>query len=590
MSNTGNATFHLRPLAAGCPPLRSSRIISAGVGLALALSPALASTALAAPPPPPPEEDGAGDGSGDGSDAATDAQLEAIQERLDALEREVDALRGERDEARAALERVEAEVAETQTEAERTAAEQAEALEALETPETAEATPVGSVSDGQDQPNYADGFHFGSYGRVVAAGDLRGRPGRDGDIVARGSRFDESTYAELEMRREDYWEATDSYTRIVTTVAFAHPIFHYDGQFDAKLAVRNLYIEELDLGAKGLSFWAGSRMYRGDDIYVLDWWPLDNLNTVGGGLGYQFKGGTFLKVHGGLQQPNDPFFVQNADRPLPLDQPGSATVDILNRQKFVSSYKLGHVFGVGETGGVKLVAYGETHHVRAGQREVDYREYEDLPDDHGFVAGGEVSLFTGERSTHINLWVRHAWNLAAYGDLQAPRQLAPDGTTQGARELIIALGGNYEKKWFGLMGGAYFRRFRNASPDLDYADLNEGIVLLRPQAWFGQVGGVALEGSYQLQRRGVLTGLDIGEPSGPVTGGLGRVGVMPFWAPGGRGSYARPHIRAMYMLSVRDAGARSLYPQDHVLSLRPVDHFFGFGAEWWFGSTSYFRD
>ena len=28
-----------------------------------------------------------------------------------------------------------------------------------------------------------------------------------------------------------------------------------------------------------MGIWAGSRMYRGDDIYLLDFWPLDNLNT-----------------------------------------------------------------------------------------------------------------------------------------------------------------------------------------------------------------------------------------------------------------------------------------------------------------------
>ena len=50
--------------------------------------------------------------------------------------------------------------------------------------------------------------------------------------------------------------------------------------------------------------------------------------------------------------------------------------------------------------------------LHAGQRDRDYRDFESVPDDHGYVAGGELSLFTGKRSTHLNLWVRHAWNLA----------------------------------------------------------------------------------------------------------------------------------------------------------------------------------
>ncbi|MFV8753177.1 carbohydrate porin [Nannocystaceae bacterium ST9] len=504
-------------------------------------------------------------------------ELRRLQARLDALESEVELLRAE------------------QAAAEQERTKQAEAASAAtsalaEADEPAGTLPVGSVGDAQHPPDYASGFHFGSYGRVVGAGDLRGRPARNADLVAHGSRWDESTYAELELRREDYWKQTGAYTRIVATLAVAHPIFHYDTNFAAKIAVRNLYIEEQDLGAKGLSLWAGSRMYRGDDVYVLDWWPLDNLNTIGGGLGYQSKVGTFFKIHAGVMQPNDPFFRQLVGRSPALDQPGLASVAVLDRQKLVTSYKLGHVFKVGETGGIKLIGYGETHHVRAGQREQDYRQFQAVPADLGFVAGGELSLFTGKRSTHLNLWVRHAWNLAAYGDFSVPNQLAPDRTTKGARELVVALGGNWEYKFFGLMLGSYFRRFRNASPDLDVGDVNEGIVLVRPQFWFGKWAGTALEASYQFQQRGVLADLDADATPAPLYASMWRMGVMPFVSVAGRGAYARPHIRLMYMATLRDDGARALYPVDDVFHVRGVDHFFGLGAEWWFGSTSYFRD
>ena len=529
----------------------------------------------------PPDEGGPSEGEpAQPSGPAIDPeQLRQLQARLDALEAEVEELRAEQ----AATEQAQAEQAEAAKAA-------TEAIAEPEPDEPAGTVPVGSSVDGQRPPDYASGFHFGSYGRVVGAGDLRGRPARNADLVAHGSRWDESTYAELELRREDYWKATGAYTRIVATLAVAHPIFHYDTNFAAKIAVRNLYIEEQNLGASGLSIWAGSRMYRGDDVYVLDWWPLDNLNTIGGGIGYQAKIGTFFKVHAGVMQPNDPFFRQLVGRSPALDQPGLASVAVLDRQKLVTSYKLGHTFKVGDTGGVKLVGYGETHHVRAGQRDLDYRQFEAVPADHGFVAGGQLSLFTGKRSTHLNLWVRHAWNLAAYGDFSVPNQLAPNQTTQGARELVVALGGNWEYKFFGLMLGSYFRRFRNASPDLDYSDVNEGIVLVRPQFWFGKWAGTALEASYQFQQRGVLADIEGNDSSTPLYASLWRMGVMPFVSVAGPGSYARPHIRMMYMATIRDAGARALYPVDDPYRIRNIDHFFGLGAEWWFGSTSYFRD
>ncbi|MCY1053673.1 carbohydrate porin [Nannocystis sp. SCPEA4] len=442
--------------------------------------------------------------------------------------------------------------------------------------------------DPNSPPGLADGFHFGSYGRVIAGGDAAGRAGRNGDIVARGSRLDEANYAELELRREDYWKSTGAYTRIVATTAFANPIFHYNGQFAASLAIRNLYLEVRNAGVKGLSFWAGSRMYRGDDIYLLDFWPLDNLNTIGGGVGYTFKTGTELKFHAGLNQPTDPYYRQTILRPPTYNQFGQAEVAILDRQKLVSSVKLSHVWPVGESGGIKGILYGELHYVPEGQREVESKVYEQVPKDKGFVGGAQVGAFTGKRSTYVNLTARFASGLAAYGELNAPRQLRPDRLTTGAYELLVTLSGNWERGPFGLLMGSYYRQFRNASRSLDWDDLNEGIVIARPQVWFAKIAGVALEASYQAQQRGVATEA---EPNlfKPVFAQMGRFGLIPFITPGGPGAFQRPHIRLIYLLTVRDAGARSFYPADDKFARRGVDHFIGVGAEWWFGSTSYFR-
>lgn len=451
--------------------------------------------------------------------------------------------------------------------------------------------PATGPKDPNQPPGYADGFHFGSYGRVIAGGDAAGRAGRNADIVARGSRLDESNYAELELRREDYWKKTGAYTRIVATAAFANPVFHYNGQFAATLALRNLYIEETGLGAKGLSVWAGSRMYRGDDIYLLDFWPLDNLNTIGGGAGYAFGPSrrTSLKFHAGLNQPTDPYFRQTVLRAPSYNQFGDLEVAVLDRQKLVSSLKLSHTWPVGEVGGVKGVLYGELHYVPGGQREVETKIYEDLPKDHGFVAGGQVTAFTGKRSTYITMTGRFAYGLAAYGELNAPRQLRADRKAAGAYEFLLTLSGNWERGPVGIMFGSYYRQFRNASKQLDFDDLNEGIAILRPTFWFGELAGVSLEGSFQAQQRGVLEEAAPGVFK-PVMATLGRVGLVPFITPGGRGGFQRPHIRLIYLLTMRDASARSLYAADDVFARRKVDHFIGIGAEWWFGSTSYFRD
>jgi maltoporin len=437
----------------------------------------------------------------------------------------------------------------------------------------------------------AGGFAFGSYGRTIAATDFRGRPGRDADIVARGSRLDEGNYVELELRREDYWAKTDSTTRVVATLAVQNPVFHYTGDFDIKMAVRNLYLESRDLGFKGLSVWAGSRMYRGDDVYLLDWWPLDNLNTLGGGARFDFLKATSVALHSGVSQPTSDFYFQEARRSQVFNQTGGTNVKVLDRQRSITSLKLSHIFFVGETGGIKLAAYGEAHILPQGQRESRAGVFETLPSDSGYVVGGQIGGFTGKRDTHLNLFFRYARGLAAYGEFTTPTGLAADKTSSGAREIRVAAGGNWEMGPVGVMLGAYIRSFRNASPDLDFHDLDEGIVALRPHVFFGEIGGLAVEGSYQAQQRAVLAPPEEGatgsaaQPQGPLKAHVWRVGVIPFLSPAGRGDYSRPQIRLIYTLAARNKAAKSLYPQDDVFSLRDMEHFFGFGVEWWFNAS-----
>jgi maltoporin len=444
-------------------------------------------------------------------------------------------------------------------------------------------------------------FQFGMYGRVVAATDGHGGPGADSELVARGSRMDEDNYAEIELRREDHWETTGIKTAIVVTLAMASPVFHYAGKFDLNAAIRNLYLEARDIGTKGLAAFAGSKMVRGDDIYLLDWWPLDNLNILGGGFTYKHPVGFFGQLTVGATQPDVPFFKQTVLRPAPLDQFGASTVPFLNRQKLIGALKVGfnHTFGADPTDettrankpGVKAFLYGEGHALAEGERE---REpggpVEQLPSDGGFVAGGQFTAYTGQRNTFIHLFFRYAGNLAAFGQWGAPGQLTEQRTSEGARELIAAVGGNVEYDFFGLLLGGYFRSFRDPTPVLNYEDVDEGVVAIRPSVWFGDIAGLSLEGSFQVAQRGVLyrdPEAPLAPAEGPALASYFRVGIIPFITPAGRGSFTRPHIRAMYNIGFRNSVAQLLYPEDHPYRERDIEHFIGLGAEWWFNSYSY---
>jgi hypothetical protein len=66
--------------------------------------------------------------------------------------------------------------------------------------------------------------------------------------------------------------------------------------------------------------------------------------------------------------------------------------------------------------------------------------------------------------------------------------------------------------------------------------------------------------------------------------------VIPFLTPGGRGGFQRPHIQLIYVLTGRDSAPAPSTPRGRVRPPQASTTSSAIGAEWWFGSTSYFRD
>jgi maltoporin len=436
-------------------------------------------------------------------------------------------------------------------------------------------------------------FEFGSYGRVVISSDLRGRTGRDADIVSNGTRIDENNYAELELRRED--EISDRIkTKVVGTLAFFDPFFHFTAKINQAIAVRNLFAQaQYD----NWTVWAGSRMYRGDDIYLLNWWPLDNQNTVGGGVGVKMPpatGDTTIAAHVGMQRLDNPYQYQVLPFVAPFNQFGTVDVTYLDRPRTIETLKVTHlvrntetrrVFAGESKQGFKVIGYGELHQVAAGTfYDRAIQQDRRLPSDFGWMLGSELAYWTGERDTFVQVFFRHARGLAAYDPLAVPYSFAFDRSVGGASESLVAVGGNWEKERFAILFGAYLKWFRDANnAESSLQKYDEGNIVVRPQVFFGEHFGLAVEGSYQQRRHATI------DPSTdqPLTASLLRAGVMPFFSPTGRGSYKRPQFRLIYSITSRNAGTRQLYPQEDVFAVRKVEHFIGLGAEWWFNSSSY---
>lgn len=457
--------------------------------------------------------------------------------------------------------------------------------------EATDGEPSGDDDDDDgddDQDDFWSGFHFGSYGRVIAASDLQGRTGHQARIVTFAPRVDEEdTYAEIELRREDRFGSVD--TRIVATVAYAGPLFHYDGEFSERIAIRNLFAETSNILVQGLSIWGGSRMVRGDDVYLMNFWPLDNLNMIGGGLRYAFEDALEFALQVGMSQPNSPFQRQTDLFParagfLPDE------VFVLDRPRIVASGRITYYpFGRFAQTGMKGLLYGEQHFLAAGERRRADGTLEGLPEDSGFVLGAQVGGWIAPQHAFANLFFRYARGLGAYDPLGVPFRTGTVVSTGRAEEIRVALSANWEWRddptiGFGLQVGAWWRLFRDADPGIfDRGALSEGALALRPMLWFGEHAGVAVDLSYQGMQ---TTALD--ESTGnPEAGNVYKLGIMPFVTPFGRGTYTRPQIRLLYVLTGRDAGARALYNDADPRSQQDIEHFAGVSVEWWFSSSSY---
>jgi hypothetical protein len=447
-------------------------------------------------------------------------------------------------------------------------------------------------------PNPDHGFRFGSYGRVSAGTDTRGGKAEKLLIVAHGPRIVEPAYLELEFSYGfDKLRAgkNEIVMRPIVTLAFNDTLFHETGKFDAQPALRNMFLDarlSRDLGA-----WAGSRMYRGDDIYLFDYWPLDNQNTVGTGLDYHpevnLRGGPAdrfeLAGHFGVNRLDHPFQFQTIEVPNPVQ--GATTVEQLNRQRFITSFTAMYTAMPRTPDGIgaKLKLHTEFHSLPSGTRKRDDGTFEPLPHDSGFLIGAELGVFGGADPAeglrrHLNLFARYSKGLAAFDQLAPPTSFGPDLKTSRASELSFGLSGNFDHKLGQLMLGALSRRFIDADADANDPDDGwEYAIDARPLARIVPDWYVGADISYQARfPRGI----------NPITlkaedAALFQFAPMIAFSPMGPSAYDRPQLRLVYRYAHLDQGALDLYVPDDPRHAHSTVSYIGVTAEWWFNSSTY---
>jgi len=424
---------------------------------------------------------------------------------------------------------------------------------------------------------------LGSYGRVEASSLTDGGHGEPVVFTAWPGRLDSDPYLELDFG----WrlQADDGTTfRALVTPALSGELFHSSGDFDAALAVRNLYAEAAALGGTGIGVWAGSRMLRGDDVYLLDLWPLDNLNTVGGGASWLGPTNE-VSVHVGMNRlDGESWQFQQVEVPAPGGVEAE-TVTVLDRQKVVASLRGSHTFGRGDVH-VRPRLYGELHHLPAGTRytDLDSGATEILPAERGGLVGLQLSAWGWADESFVHLSYRHASGIAAVGELTVPTDgFALDGSVGASRSDLVALGGNQQLGRFSVAVGSYVRGWRDADGQaVDVDDGWEWVWAVRPGVGVGRYGALQVELSRQWLRPNGLNVVSA-EWDRPAATQLSLLpGVQ--WKPG---TYGRPRIHLRYSLVLLNQDAVDWLGTSRFETVEPVQHRLGLGAEWWINSQSY---
>jgi hypothetical protein len=448
------------------------------------------------------------------------------------------------------------------------------------------------------------GFRFGSYGRVIAGTDLRGGKPERIAIVAHSPRIVEPSYLELET---SYGFVTEHGVKIrpLVTLAFDGTLFHENGQFDAHPALRNMFVEAVM--SPEWSAWVGSRMYRGDDIYLFDYWPLDDINTVGGGVLYSKRlhewqqtdlGDRVIRhrsrkpdaieiaAHAGENRLDVPFQFQQIDVADPVQ--GATTVTQLNRQRLIGSVSAAYITSLTDIG-LKAKLHAEIHELGSGTFKRDDGTFEKLPADGGTLVGLELSAFDLDNGKHgyrrhLNLFTRYASGLASFDELAPPTSFGPDLKTSKASELTFGLSGNWDAAYGNMMLGALSRRFIDATGNaLDPNNGWEYAVDARPLGRFAREWFAGADVSYQARFPQGLNRITLRAEDPAVF----ELAPMIVYSPMGPSAYDRPQLRLVYRAAHLNQAALDDYVPDDPRHGHAWQHFLGVQAEWWFNSSTY---
>ena len=438
-------------------------------------------------------------------------------------------------------------------------------------------------------------FSFGSYGRVGIATSL-GAPDSDyprslnlNGMGSVGGRFEENDY--FEMAAAMHFEpkiADEEKTQVNIQARFS--FYTTQGQLIGNVssnsiggittALPELYAEANNIMGSEWSVWAGARLFRGDDIHIIDQYYFDDHSGQGAGIKYK-NTQVALIFTGSIDTvstlpPN--FYLDIVN--------GAPTLALRNRYVSIIEHTISY-----ENSYLKLL--GEYQRLPSGIAE-DFTTKYSYPAANGYVVGAKyVNNFPTKIPGSFNsVSVRYGMGIANGGDGGSTRTYV----TYGAPNLET---NSFDKAnsfaftetflWnmnekYSLNGYAVYTKSRGASDSLDQAPDYLGKKML-----FNRKQDIAFgaRGTWYIKKwLHLLHELDFAwrkdgtQPFAQMT----KISIAPTFVPTAIPDvWARPHIRLVYSLAhYNQFAADNLYSSYLAQSgVKSWGQYLGVKAEWW---------
>lgn len=436
----------------------------------------------------------------------------------------------------------------------------------------------------------------GSYGRIGVSGttDAAGIDGRRLNLNNMGSiggRMEEQDY--LEAGVAFHMTPTDpGPDSLQVNVQLRTSIFSRSGSLFGNsnttgenglaIALPEMYVEAKNVITKDLNLWVGSRLYRGPDIHMADYWVFNDHSGQGFGIEYKNTRAAALFIAStDTTATVPPYFFINI-------KSGTPSLEIRNRQVYILEHDIRSPKG-------NLFSFlAEYHHIGDPTAVSDTTNAVlSAPGDSGFVFGARYqNNFKGMQEGSFNqLGVRYGRGIANGGDGGSSRTWETFGAVNTETfkfknayswHIIDHILLNFSRN-FSLNGYAVYNRSKGAADGRGLSEtyLGREVFNFKQDLTVGFKAVRYITDLFHLQAEAHYSQRQDGDQPWYR---MGKLSIIPTLAlRKERSVWSRPQLRFIYSMGIyNDFAQENLYsPFLELVGPRKVGHYFGIRAEWW---------